>query len=68
VRPHPDVGEVHLVAAHQQLDTEDAAAAQRVDDARGDRLRRVERRRGQLLRLRSASCCKPRRSRGPLCS
>ena len=43
VRPGADVGEVDLVAAHQQLDAEHAAPAERVDDARGDRLRRVQR-------------------------
>ena len=51
VRPRPDVGEVDLVAAHQQFDGEHAAAAERVDDARGDRLRGVERGARQLVRL-----------------
>ena len=36
-------GEVDLVAAHQQLDGEHAAAAERVDDAGGDRPGGVER-------------------------
>ena len=51
VRPGAHVGEIDLVAAHQQLDAEYAAAAERVDDARGDRLRRIQRWGGQLLRL-----------------
>ena len=49
--PRADVGEVDLVAAHQQFDAEHAAATERVDDARGDRLRRVQRGARQLLRL-----------------
>ena len=51
VGPGPDVGEVHLVAAHQQLHPEDAAPAERVDDARRDRLRRVQGGGRHLLRL-----------------
>ena len=57
-RQRVDGGEVHLVAAHQQFDGEHPAAAERVDDAGGDRARRVERGERQPLRL-------PRLQRSP---
>ena len=45
------VGEVDLVAADQQFDREHAAAAERIDDARRDRPRGIERGGRQLVRL-----------------
>ena len=47
----PDVGEVDLIAAHQQLHPEHATPAERVDDARRDRLRRIKGGGRHLLRL-----------------